>query len=231
MAKQAKLKKPSPAARNIFERALAGEPPRISTGIPSLDDVLGGGLIPGGTVALASDPGLGKTTLCAQAAVAIVKGGDRAFIASGEQSSADLKAMFKRIGGLRGVKLMGDCGDVYEIADAAAKLRPALLVVDSLQTAHVSDVGGDVGSRQQVRAAVNWLTSFAKMEEIAVIMICHTRKDGGMAEGIENLVDAVVYLKTVDDVRQLEVVKNRRGRAPLDRLVRMTERGFAEIEK
>ncbi|MDQ3127629.1 MAG: DNA repair protein RadA [Chloroflexota bacterium] len=219
-----------------------GEPDRarLPVGIGELDRVLGGGLVPGSVVLLGGEPGIGKSTLLLQAAagIAALVGPERVLYATGEESAAQVRLRADRLGLLAGDG--GGIGIVTEssidrIADVVAQHspRPALLVVDSVQTATVDDLDGPAGSVGQVRAAALRLMELAKPSGIAVVLVGHVTKDGSIAgpKTLEHLVDAVLTLEgeRYAAIRLLRATKNRFGSTEEVGVFEMGEAGMAEV--
>src|SRR4051794_11661936 len=141
---------------------------RLPVGIAELDRVLGGGLVPGSVVLVGGEPGIGKSTLLLQAAagVAATHGGDRVLYATGEESAAQVRLRAERLG-----LLAGEGGRIRVAAESsidrlaeivATDPVPAVLIVDSIQTANVDDLDGAAGSVGQVRASALRLMELAK---------------------------------------------------------------------
>ena len=219
-----------------------GEPerPRLPIGIAELDRVLGGGLVPGSVVLLGGEPGIGKSTLLLQAAagVAGLVGPDRILYATGEESTAQVRLRAERLGLLSGVggaiHVLAE-SSVDRIADVAAGRTPApaLLVVDSIQTATVDDLDGPAGSVGQVRGAALRLMEMAKPAGIAVVLVGHVTKDGSIAgpKTLEHLVDAVLTLEgeRYATIRLLRASKNRFGSTEEVGVFEMGESGMTEM--
>lgn len=231
-------------------------PERLSTGCKEMDYVLGGGIVVGSTYVLTGPPGQGKTTVLLQASQTVAETTKRPVLyTSGEQNADDVGIFAARLG-IKSelIAVRGNEGDVYKITSEAERLKPALIVCDSIQTAFVSDVGGDVGSAEQIKAVTNWLTSFGKVEKTSVIIVCHVNKDGEMAgpRVMEHLVDAICYLdpyggpdgedEDEDDegetdleflasLREFSIGKNRFGAPGLRAVVQMTSRGIHTPDK
>jgi DNA repair protein RadA/Sms len=219
-----------------------GEPerPRLPVGLGELDRVLGGGLVPGSLVLLGGEPGIGKSTLLLQAAagIAALVGPERVLYATGEESAAQVRLRAERLG-----LLTGDGGgigiltesSIDRIAEVASQQspRPALLVVDSVQTATVDDLDGPAGSVGQVRAAALRLMELAKPSGIAVVLVGHVTKDGSIAgpKTLEHLVDAVLTLEgeRYAAIRLLRATKNRFGSTEEVGVFEMGETGMAEV--
>jgi DNA repair protein RadA/Sms len=219
-----------------------GEPerPRLPVGIAELDRVLGGGLVPGSLVLVGGEPGIGKSTLLLQAAagIAATVGPDRVLYATGEESAAQVRLRAERLGLLAGHG--GGIGIVTEssidrIAEAvaAAPSPPALLVVDSVQTATVDELDGAAGSVGQVRAVALRLMEIAKPAGMAVVLVGHVTKDGTIAgpKTLEHLVDAVLTLEgeRYAAIRLLRATKNRFGSTEEVGVFEMSEAGMREV--
>jgi DNA repair protein RadA/Sms len=219
-----------------------GEPdlPRLPVGIAELDRVLGGGLVPGSVVLLGGEPGIGKSTLLLQAAAGIagLVGPARVLYATGEESTAQVRLRAERLGILAGVG-----GAIHVIAESSidriADLvdsgpgGPALIVIDSVQTATVDDLDGPAGSVGQVRGAALRLMELAKPAGIAVVLVGHVTKDGSIAgpKTLEHLVDAVLTLEgeRYATIRLLRSSKNRFGSTEEVGVFEMGETGMAEV--
>jgi DNA repair protein RadA/Sms len=219
-----------------------GEPerPRIPAGIGELDRVLGGGLVPGSVVLLGGEPGIGKSTLLLQAAagVAALVGPERILYATGEESTAQVRLRAERLGLLTGVGgaihvlAESSIDRIAEVATSRAP-APALLVIDSVQTATVDDLDGPAGSVGQVRGAALRLMELAKPAGIAVVLVGHVTKDGSIAgpKTLEHLVDAVLTLEgeRYATIRLLRASKNRFGSTEEVGVFEMGEAGMAEV--
>src|SRR4051794_986721 len=221
--------------------AAAGGPQhdRVPIGIAELDRVLGGGLVPGSVVLVGGEPGIGKSTLLLQAAagVAATVGPERILYATGEESAAQVRLRAERLGLLGGppgaIRVAAE-SSVDRIAEVAAgSPAPALLVVDSIQTATVDDLDGAAGSVGQVRGATLRLMELAKPNGIAVVLVGHVTKDGSIAgpKTLEHLVDAVLTLEgeRYAAIRLLRASKNRFGSADEVGVFEMSDGGLAEV--
>lgn len=221
------------------------DPKRITTGIPEFDKVLGGGIVPGAPVLVTGDPGNGKSTLLLQVANHVARGKRTVLWASGEQSRTDVGMYAKRLNALNeNIDVMGNEGDVYKIVAAAEEKRPAVLVIDSINTAFMDDIDADVNTPRQIAAAGNYLTSFAKTEKIAMLIVCQVTKDGDLAgpKNLEHLVDAIVYFdnyegdedddeEAIAAMRVMSIGKNRFGPPGLKAILEMTGEGLKTPSK
>lgn len=197
---------------------------RLPTGIGELDRVLGGGLVPGSLVLLGGEPGIGKSTLALEAAGGVARstsGTAGALYVSGEESPAQVRLRAERLGLLdprdaagERVRVLADT-DVERIIERASEPRPALLVLDSIQTVALAALEGPAGSLGQVRESAARLLAFAKETGVPVLMVGHVTKEGSLAgpKTLEHLVDAVLNLEgeRFAGVRLLRATKNRFG--------------------
>ncbi|HEY3523604.1 MAG TPA: DNA repair protein RadA [Candidatus Limnocylindrales bacterium] len=218
--------------------ALDDDLARLPVGIAELDRVLGGGLVPGSAVLIGGEPGVGKSTLLLQAAGSFATVRDAPVLyATGEESTGQVRLRGRRLGLLDGpaadrVALVAE-NDVDRICDLARRLRPAILVVDSIQTIGVADLDGPPGSVGQVREAALRLVELAKTEGIATILVGHVTKDGSLAgpKTLEHLVDAVLSFEgeRFAALRLVRASKNRFGPSDEVGVFEMREAGLAEV--
>src|SRR5213082_1525591 len=191
----------------------AEEAARIPTGVPELDRVLGGGLVPASLVLVGGEPGVGKSTLLLSALAAISKE-RRALLVTGEESTAQVKLRAARLGGPANVEILAETELEVVCATLEAE-KPEVCVIDSVQTLYSAELGSAPGSVAQVREAAGRLLRVAKESGIATILVGHVTKDGAVAgpRTLEHLVDCV--LQFVGDRYQahrvLRAVKNRFG--------------------
>ena len=214
--------------------------PRLRIGIGELDRVLGGGLVPGSLVLIGGKPGVGKSTLLLQAAAGVAAGsepGCGVLYATGEESAAQVRLRASRLGLLEGVAASAISvlpeSEVGRIAEIARSTRPALVVVDSIQTVTVDELDGPAGSVGQVRESALRLMELAKGEGIAVILVGHVTKDGSIAgpKTLEHLVDAVLELggERSGVLRLLRATKNRFGSTEEIGVFELGEGGMREV--
>src|SRR6058998_2189517 len=173
----------------------ADEAQRIPTGVPELDRVLGGGLVPASLVLVGGEPGVGKSTLLLTALAAISKE-RRALLVTGEESTAQVKLRAQRLGGAERVEILAET----ELDNVLATLeteRPDVCVIDSVQTLYSSEVGSAPGSVAQVREAAARLLRVAKEAGVALFLVGHVTKDGSVAgpRVLEHLVDCVLQFE------------------------------------
>jgi DNA repair protein RadA/Sms len=220
--------------------------PRLSIGIDELDRVLGGGLVAGSLVLLAGEPGIGKSTLILQAAAGVAgraadDGPDgvpgRVLYATGEESAGQVRLRAARLGLLAGsagerIDVVAESA-VERIIELATNRPPAVVIVDSVQTATVEELDGPAGSVGQVREATLRLMDLAKGQGIAVVLVGHVTKDGSIAgpKTLEHLVDAVLNLEgeRYASLRVLRATKNRFGSTDEVGVFEMAEAGLREV--
>jgi DNA repair protein RadA/Sms len=192
---------------------VAEESERISTGIPELDRVLGGGLVPASLVLVGGEPGVGKSTLLLSALGAI-SGERRALLVTGEESVAQVKLRAARVGGCDRIEILAET-DLDAICELLERERPAVCVIDSVQTLWSPDIGSAPGSVAQVREAAGRLLRVAKESGVATFLVGHVTKDGSVAgpRMLEHLVDCVLQFEgdRYHAHRILRAVKNRFG--------------------
>ena len=212
--------------------------PRLQVGIDELDRVLGGGLVAGSLVLVGGEPGIGKSTLLLQAAAGIAEGDGRVLYATGEESAGQVRLRAARLGLLTGpagerIDVVAE-STVERIVELATKRPPAVVVVDSIQTATVDELDGPAGSVGQVRESTLRLMELAKGEGIAVVLVGHVTKDGSIAgpKTLEHLVDAVLNLEgeRYAALRVLRATKNRFGSTDEVGVFEMVEAGLREVD-
>ena len=192
----------------------AEEAERISTGVPELDRVLGGGLVPASLVLVGGEPGVGKSTLLLSALGAIAASGRRALLVTGEESTAQVKLRATRLGGTDGVEILAET-ELSAVCALLERERPDVCVIDSVQTLYAQDLGSAPGSVGQVREAAGRLLRVAKEFGVATILVGHVTKDGAVAgpRVLEHLVDCVLQFEgdRYHAHRILRAQKNRFG--------------------
>jgi DNA repair protein RadA/Sms len=192
---------------------VADEAERLSTGVPELDRVLGGGLVPASLVLVGGEPGVGKSTLLLAALGAISKS-RRALLITGEESVAQVKLRASRLGGCDDVEILAET-ELDAVCETLERERPAVCVIDSVQTLWSSEVGSAPGSVSQVREAAGRLLRVSKEAGVATFLVGHVTKDGSVAgpRVLEHLVDCVLQFEgdRYHAHRILRAVKNRFG--------------------
>jgi DNA repair protein RadA/Sms len=230
------------ARRPVRSRAAAPTPlPEVSplpeerwpTGITELDRVLGGGIVPGSLVLVGGDPGIGKSTLALQVAHRLAEAGRPVLYVAGEESAQQTRMRAERLGAVSpGVWVVAET-DLDAVLAAARKLRPALLVVDSIQTVYRPEVPSAPGSVGQVRECAASLLQLAKSEGVAVVLVGHVTKEGALAgpKVLEHLVDTVLYFEGErhQAYRILRATKNRFGSTNEIGVFEMGPAGLVEV--
>jgi DNA repair protein RadA/Sms len=216
---------------NIKQKELA----RLETGIKEVDRVLGGGVVPGSLILLSGDPGIGKSTLAAQAGDGISKKNQKEiFYISGEESAGQVKQRLERLNcDPANIKFISNTNAEKIISSLKGK-SPALLIVDSIQTLYSSDSSSEPGSVSQIRCLASKFMEFAKENNVAVVLIGHITKDGQLAgpKTLEHIVDTVLYLESEATQKSyclLRGTKNRFGSVNEVGVFEMTGGGFQEI--
>jgi DNA repair protein RadA/Sms len=186
---------------------------RIPTGVPELDRVLGGGLVPASLVLVSGDPGIGKSTLLLMALRAM-SAGRKTLLVTGEESAAQVKLRADRLGGAQDVHILAET-NLDDVCATLERERPEIAVVDSVQTLYAPELGSAPGSVAQVREAAARLLRVAKEQGIAVFLVGHVTKEGAVAgpRVLEHLVDCVLQFEgdRYREHRVLRAVKNRFG--------------------
>lgn len=203
------------------------------SGMAALDRILGSGLVPGSALLLGGEPGIGKSTLLLQLCGSVASQGKKVLYASGEESLPQIRGRAERLGVLCPNLLALSTSSVDDILSAIENSRPALLVVDSVQTLTSAGVDGLPGNVNQVRAVATTLAETCRRKGITLVLVGHVTKDGSLAGPrlLEHMVDTVISLE--GDRRQmfrlLRVFKNRFG--PNEELLvfRMRQKGLEVV--
>ncbi|MCB9492962.1 MAG: DNA repair protein RadA [Epsilonproteobacteria bacterium] len=221
------------AVLSTLDQISIDEQSRMCTDIKEWDRVLGGGIVPGSFVILTGDPGIGKSTLLLQVADRIAQK-HKAIYFSSEESLQQVKGRARRLGIDQSNLLFSDQSCLDQIIDASLQLRPAMVILDSIQSTHLSlDSNAIPGTIAQLREAAFRLMRFAKENGIAVLITGHITKEREMAgpKLLEHMVDAVFYLQGEDrwQTRILRSVKNRFGAINEVGFFHMKEEGLVEV--
>lgn len=198
--------------------------------------VLGGGVVPGSVVLIGGDPGIGKSTLLLQTALALADP-DPVLYISGEESEAQIKARAVRLaddGPLPDELYLLTETSLEAIEDHLEELGPRLAVVDSIQTVHSADLESSAGTVSQVREAASRLQAVAKRSGLALFLVGHVTKEGAIAgpRVMEHIVDTVLYLEgdRFHAYRLLRSVKNRFGPTTEVGVFEMRPGGMEEVQ-
>jgi DNA repair protein RadA/Sms len=216
-----------------LDEVRADDGDRLPSGLPELDRVLGGGILPGAVTLLGGDPGVGKSTLLLQIFGHLGKGSTVLYV-SGEESLAQVAARGRRLGvEAPRLKLLAETS-IEAIASEVERLAPTALAVDSIQTAATAALESAPGSLSQVRECAVRLTELAKSRSMACFLVGHITKDGLIAgpKALEHIVDTVLYFEG-DRTRHLKIlraVKNRFGATHEIALLEMTGAGLSGVE-
>ena len=206
---------------------------RRPTGIGEVDRVLGGGVVPGSLILLGGDPGIGKSTLALQLAARAGTAEAPALYCAGEESAAQVAMRARRLGVVGPTTRVLAETDLDALVAALDRERPALAVIDSIQTVYSADAPGAPGSPVQVREAVARLLAAAKASNVPTVLIGHVTKEGAIAgpRTLEHMVDVVLYLEGErhGDNRVLRGIKNRFGATGEVGLFAMSDDGVREL--
>jgi DNA repair protein RadA/Sms len=211
----------------------ADESIRIATGMEEFDRILGGGVVPGSVVLVGGDPGIGKSTLLLQACDKMSSADNRVLYVSGEESVKQTKLRANRLGTASRDLYIVNQTNVDVIREHIERIKPKVLVVDSIQVVYSSQLGSSPGSISQARHCAAFLTGLAKAGEMALFLIGHVTKEGMLAgpRALEHIVDAVLYFEgdRFTSFRILRAVKNRFGSTNEIGVFQMTANGLAPV--
>ncbi|MGH2680797.1 MAG: ATPase domain-containing protein [Actinomycetota bacterium] len=207
---------------------------RLPTGLPGLDRVLGGGLVPASVVLLAGEPGIGKSTLLLQLLSHLSAAGRRCLLVSGEESHAQVAARSRRLGVSGDAVAFAPGRDLAAVLGTARERAPSVLAVDSIQAVRDPSASQMPGGVAQVRNCTDALVGMAKEEGIAVVMTGHVTKDGDLAgpRALEHAVDVVLMFEgdARSGLRVLSGGKNRFGAEGESAWFEMGAGGLREID-
>lgn len=205
---------------------------RSHTGVAEFDRVLGGGLVTGSVILIGGDPGIGKSTLVLQC-LAHMSQHARTLYVTGEESAQQVALRAQRIGVSADAVQLFAHNQVEQVLAAANKLRPDIMVVDSIQTLYTQFLQSAPGSVAQVRECAAQLVRYAKQTGTVVLLIGHVTKDGHLAgpRVLEHMVDTVLYFEGDTDsrFRIIRAIKNRFGAVNEIGVFAMTETGLREV--
>ena len=206
---------------------------RLSCFSSELDRVLGGGLVQGSVVLIGGDPGIGKSTLLLQTLAQLAKRSISVLYVSGEESVSQIKGRAERLDlPTAGIRVLTETALESVLATAEVE-KPQVLVADSIQTLHLSELSSAPGSVAQVRECAARLTQYAKQSGTAIFLVGHVTKEGGIAgpRVLEHIVDAVLYFEgeAGNRYRVLRAFKNRFGAVNEIGVFAMTDKGLKEV--
>lgn len=206
--------------------------PRFSAGFLELDRVLGGGVVPGAAMLIGGSPGAGKSTLLLQVMCHLAQQRSTLYV-TGEESLQQVALRAQRLGLPKDkLKMLAET-NVETICQLALQHKPKIMVIDSIQVMHVSDVQSAPGSVSQVRESAAFLTRFGKQHHIAMFLVGHVTKDGNLAgpKVLEHCIDCSMMLEGESDsrYRTLRGNKNRFGAVNELGVFAMTDKGLREV--
>ncbi len=205
---------------------------RLGTGSDEFDRVLGGGLVAGSVVLIGGDPGIGKSTLLLQALAHLCASHPVLYV-SGEESAGQVALRARRLGlAAEALPLLTEIA-LEKIVAEVERTRPAVVVIDSIQTLYAEQLAAAPGSVSQVRECAAQLTRLSKQLGSAIVMIGHVTKEGTLAgpRVLEHMVDTVLYFEgdTHSSHRLVRAFKNRFGAVNELGVFAMTDRGLREV--
>ena len=210
------------------------EESRVQTGMRELDRVLGGGIVKGSLVLVGGDPGIGKSTILLQMCRNLVHQNVNVLYVSGEESLSQIKMRAERIGVFEKDMLLLCDNDMDNIERVITKSNASVVIIDSIQTMVVEEVGTAPGTVTQVREVTARLMQVAKQYGIAIFIVGHVTKEGNVAgpRTLEHMVDSVLYFEGDRNhgFRILRGVKNRFGSTNEIGVFTMTEKGLEEVD-
>jgi DNA repair protein RadA/Sms len=211
----------------------AVEQARLDTGIGELDNVLGGGIVPGSMVLIGGSPGIGKSTLTTMVLANLHQAGRRTLYVSAEESAAQIRLRAQRLGsGALGIPVIAET-DLDRVLATLEQELPEVCVIDSVQTLHAAELSSAAGSVAQVREVAGELMRVAKALGIAVLLVGHVTKDGALAgpRVLEHLVDCVLQFEGERErtYRTVRAVKNRFGSTNEAGVFEMRDDGLVEV--
>ncbi|MCF8470986.1 MAG: DNA repair protein RadA, partial [Parvibaculum sp.] len=223
--------------RNLTFTALnadISEHKRSFSGIGELDRVLGGGFVPGSSILIGGDPGIGKSTLLLQAVAKMALNGLACTYISGEEATQQISMRARRLGLANAPVQLASANSLRDIITSVEKAAtPTLLVIDSIQTVFADNLPSAPGTVAQVRASAQELIRLARKTGLSVILVGHVTKDGQIAgpRVLEHMVDTVLYFEgdRGHQFRILRAVKNRFGATDEIGVFEMSDRGLQEV--
>lgn len=223
----------SQSAPKPIAQIISGDKERFDTGIKELNRVLGGGLVKGSLTLISGDPGIGKSTLLLQCAHEIAKRYGTVLYVSGEESEEQIK--------IRGDRLSATAEKLYIVSETSMEvieghirdLKPAFVIIDSIQTVYTERVTSAPGSVSQVRECANILMRIGKHMGIPLFIVAHVTKQGELAgpRVLEHMVDSVLYFEgeRTEEIRVLRTMKNRFGTTSEIGVFEMASEGLVEV--
>ena len=206
----------------------------ISSGLPELDRVLGGGIVEGALMLVGGDPGIGKSTLLLQVCHHLCEKGKRVLYVSGEESARQIKLRAQRLGVADSDMIILTENAMDQVEEKLRAVAPDFCVIDSIQTMYRPEMGSAPGSVSQVRESASLLMRYAKTEGCAIFLVGHVTKEGSLAgpRVLEHMVDVVLYFEGdhQHEYRLLRAVKNRFGSVNELGIFEMTGTGMRAVQ-
>lgn len=216
-----------------IKAAINNKEQRINSGIAEVDEVLGGGFVPGSVNLIAGQPGIGKSTLLLQVAASVADG-NKVLYVSGEESASQIGLRGKRLGVSADQLQLAVSAVANDVASTIASGEYALVVVDSIQTMTVNEIPSAAGTVSQITNSAQLLTAAAKSTHTALIIVGHVTKEGSIAgpKVLEHAVDVVLQLEgdRYGGFKILRCVKNRYGGTNETAIFEMKETGLAPVD-
>lgn len=233
----------APGSKNVVEgslsepepisQILASDYPRYLTDLPELDNVLGGGLVPGSVVLLGGEPGIGKSTLLLQAADQFGRLGKTVLYVSGEESTSQVALRAARLGVVSERVLFVSETNLENILKHIEKTNPQILILDSVQTVHSNEMESQPGSVGQLRECSNAVIATCKARNMAAFLVGHVTKEGAIAgpKVLEHMVDVVLCFEgtSSQNFRILRSNKNRFGSTHEIGVFEMGSKGMRQV--
>lgn len=214
-------------------KSVARDQSRLKTGFNEVDEVLGGGIVPGSVSLIAGQPGIGKSTLLLQLAYATASKQTVLYV-SGEESAHQIGLRAQRLGTLRSELQLSTSNSADDIAATIATGQFDLVIVDSIQTVSVSAIASAAGSVSQITNATQLLTMAAKQSNTAILIVGHVTKEGSIAgpKVLEHAVDVVLQLEgdRYGGFKLLRAIKNRFGSTNEAAIFEMVEKGLQPVD-
>ena len=221
-------------AKTLSEVKIDAVSTRYSTGIADIDTVLGGGIMPGGVMLVAGEPGIGKSTLLLQISAYVARSQSVLYV-TGEESAGQVKLRATRLGADSGAQLaLVGSTSADDIAATIASSAYQLVIVDSIQTLAMADIASAPGTVSQITNATNLIIQAAKRSHTAVMLVGHVTKEGSIAgpKVMEHLVDVVVQFEgdRYGGFKLVRAVKNRYGSTAELAIMEMQEAGLVPVD-
>lgn len=221
------------AASKIGELKTGGERQRLATGLPALDEVLGGGILPGSVSLLAGQPGIGKSTLLLQICATISQRVPVLYV-SGEESAEQVKLRAERLGVDSPTLFFAASSSGNDVAKTISDGKFKFVVVDSIQTMALDEIAAAPGTVSQVNNCGNLLIRAAKTSGTAVMIVGHVTKSGVLAgpKILEHLVDVVLYFEgdRYGGFKTVRAIKNRFGATNEVSIFEMGAQGLVQVD-